>query len=211
MIDGISWRFPLLAVFNAIYVNLWASHHYIWAFVFSLFVSSTVTVSRFLSTYRHKLIFIFQHIYYLVKKHHSAQSLNDELWVHLPFSLYHGWTTVLVVVSAFQAFGVNALEKPAGIWTKVFVFLALYVSDSRDMHDPLTHPSFAFAPQVFPRRDSCHLRILDARGRSPGLHRHRLFLVCYLCRTAFLGLHPLVRFSLCHPRPPVGCQGCLGP
>ena len=29
IIEGISWRFPLLGVLNAIYVNLWASHHYI--------------------------------------------------------------------------------------------------------------------------------------------------------------------------------------
>jgi hypothetical protein len=29
IIDGIAWRFPLLAVLNAIYVNLWASKHYI--------------------------------------------------------------------------------------------------------------------------------------------------------------------------------------
>lgn len=29
IIDGISWRFPLLGILNAIYVNLWATHHYI--------------------------------------------------------------------------------------------------------------------------------------------------------------------------------------
>ncbi|KAF8995445.1 hypothetical protein BDQ17DRAFT_1392212 [Cyathus striatus] len=109
IIDGISWRFPLLAILNAIYVNLWASHHYIVAFIFSLFVSSAVT-----------------HIYYIVKKHHSPQATADELFVHLPFSLYHGWTTVLVVLTAFEAFGVNALEHGAGVWTKVFVFLALF-------------------------------------------------------------------------------------
>jgi hypothetical protein len=45
IIDGISWRFPLLGILNAIYVNLWANHRYIWAFVFALFVSSAVTVS----------------------------------------------------------------------------------------------------------------------------------------------------------------------
>jgi len=109
IIDGISWRFPLLVVLNAIYVNLWGSAHYKWAFVFSLFVSSAVT-----------------HIYYVVKKYHSAQSLNDELWVHLPFSLWHGWTTVLVIVTAFEAFGVDAALHPAGVWTKVFVFLSLF-------------------------------------------------------------------------------------
>ncbi|KAF5321744.1 hypothetical protein D9619_001525 [Psilocybe cf. subviscida] len=109
IIDGISWRFPLLGVLNAIYVNLWASHHYIIAFVFALFVSSAVT-----------------HIYYVVKKYHASESYADELFVHLPFSLYHGWTTVLVVVTAFDAFGVNRLTHGAGVWTKVFVFLALF-------------------------------------------------------------------------------------
>ncbi|KAF9453905.1 hypothetical protein P691DRAFT_718253 [Macrolepiota fuliginosa MF-IS2] len=109
IIDGISWRFPLLAILNAIYVNLWASQHYIIAFVFALFVSSAVT-----------------HIYYIVKKYHVAENLSDELFIHLPFSLYHGWTTVLVVLTAFEAFGVNKIHHHAGVWTKVFVFLALF-------------------------------------------------------------------------------------
>ena len=29
IVDGIGWRLPLLAVLNAIYVNLWARHYYI--------------------------------------------------------------------------------------------------------------------------------------------------------------------------------------
>jgi hypothetical protein len=41
-----------------------------------------------------------------------------------------GWTTVLVVLTAFEAFGVNAHEHHAGIWTKVFVFLALFFLES---------------------------------------------------------------------------------
>ncbi|KAJ6602171.1 hypothetical protein B0H10DRAFT_1823389 [Mycena sp. CBHHK59/15] len=109
VVDGISWRFPVLVVLNAVYVNLWATKHYVIAFVFSLFVSSAVT-----------------HIYYVIKKYHLAESITDELFVHLPFSLYHGWTTVLVLLTAFQAFGVNALETRAGVWTKVFVFLAFF-------------------------------------------------------------------------------------
>ncbi|THH29861.1 hypothetical protein EUX98_g4335 [Antrodiella citrinella] len=109
IVDGISWRLPLLAVLNAIYVNLWSSHYYIVAFVFSLFVSSLVS-----------------HIYYIVKKFHEPQDTADKLFVHIPFSLYHGWTTVLVVLTAFEAFGNNAYKEHAGIWTKVFVFLALF-------------------------------------------------------------------------------------
>lgn len=109
IIDGISWRFPLLGVLNAIYVYLWASHHYAVAFIFALFVSSAVT-----------------HIYYIVKKFHAPANTGDEVFVHLPFSLYHGWTTVLVITTAFDAFGVNALTHPAGVWTKVFVFLGMF-------------------------------------------------------------------------------------
>jgi len=109
IVDAVSWRFPLLGVLNAVYINMWATRHYVIAFIFALFVSSAVT-----------------HIYYIVKKHHSPQNLLDELFVHLPFSLYHGWTTVLVVLTAFEAFGVNARHEAAGVWTKVFVFLALF-------------------------------------------------------------------------------------
>jgi len=108
IIDGISWRLPLLTILNAVYVNFWSKQSFIFSFIFALLVSSTVT-----------------HIYYIVKKHHTPQSIWDELVVHLPFSLYHGWTTVLVVLSLFEAFGVNALKQPADIWTKIFVFLAL--------------------------------------------------------------------------------------
>ncbi|KAF8637991.1 hypothetical protein AX16_010623 [Volvariella volvacea WC 439] len=109
IIDGVSWRFPLLGVLNAIYVNTWATRHYVIAFIFALFVSSAVT-----------------HIYYIVKKFHAPENYLDELFIHLPFSLYHGWTTVLVVLTAFEAFGVNAHHHRAGPWTKVFVFLALF-------------------------------------------------------------------------------------
>lgn len=50
------------------------------------------------------------------------------VWIHLPFSLYHGWTTVLVILTAFEAFGVDASTHPPRIFTKVFVFLGLWVS-----------------------------------------------------------------------------------
>ena len=79
------------------------------AFIFSVLVSMTVT-----------------HIYYIVKIHHHPSATADEVFIHLPFSLYHGWTTVLVILSGFSAFGVNAITQHAGVWTKVFVFLALF-------------------------------------------------------------------------------------
>lgn len=109
LIDGVGWRLPLLIILNAVYVNVWARGHYIVAFIFALLVSSAVS-----------------HIYYVVKKDHKGQGLADEIFVHLPFSLYHGWTTVLVFLTAFEAFGVNKHTHGAGVWTKVFVFFSLF-------------------------------------------------------------------------------------
>jgi hypothetical protein len=123
IIDGVSWRFPLLLVLNAIYVNVWVKGHYIVAFLFALLVSSTVS-----------------NIYWIVKKSHAPESLGDEVLVHLPFSLYHGWTTVLVVVTGFEAFGVDAYEHRAGIATKVLVFLALFFLESTSVAYAFSSP-----------------------------------------------------------------------
>jgi len=109
IIDGIGWRFPLLAVLNAIYVSVWAHGYYVVAFICVFFVSSAVS-----------------HIYLTINKHRWSVGLAGELFVHLPFSLYHGWTVVLVWLTAFEAFGVNAATHTPKFWTKLFVFLALF-------------------------------------------------------------------------------------
>jgi hypothetical protein len=61
IIDGVSWRFPLLLVLNAIYINVWVLEHYVVAFIFALFVSSAVS-----------------HIYWVVKKSHAPENTGDE-------------------------------------------------------------------------------------------------------------------------------------
>jgi Ca2+/Na+ antiporter len=74
IVDSIQWRFALLGIFNSVYVFFWTRHWYILAFVLSLLVSATVS-----------------QIYYVVKKNHgSRQTLGEEAFIHLPFSLYHG-------------------------------------------------------------------------------------------------------------------------
>lgn len=113
IVDAINWRLPLLILLNTFYINIWGHGHYIVAFIFSILVSSTVS-----------------HIYYVVKKHHAAENVSDELFIHLPFSLWHGWTTYLIFLTGFDAFGVNALHHHAGIFTKVFVFLSLLFLES---------------------------------------------------------------------------------
>lgn len=122
VVDSIHWRFALLGLFNAVYVFFWSRHWYILAFVLSLLVSATVS-----------------QIYYIVKKNHfTREGWGEEAFVHLPFSLFHGWTIVLVVLSGFEAFGVDSHTHHAGIWTKIFVFLAFVFLET-------TAAAYAFA------------------------------------------------------------------
>ncbi|KAL7414748.1 hypothetical protein BDY24DRAFT_406516 [Mrakia frigida] len=107
IIDKIEWRFALLGLLTTIYTWLGVRQYHILAFVASILVSAAVTA-----------------IYIQVKRNHRGGNLADELFVHLPFSLYHAWALVLVVLSGFEAFGREA-HHHAGIGTKVFVFLAL--------------------------------------------------------------------------------------
>lgn len=117
IIEGIGWRFPLLCFLTAVYgglsnsqttSNTWSFVMSILAFVTILFVSATVS-----------------HIYRSIKLHHPPKSLLDTVFVHIPFSLFHGFSVVLIFVSGFAAFGVDAYTHPAGLFTKIFVFIAL--------------------------------------------------------------------------------------
>ena len=62
----------------------------------------------------------------------SLSSLSPEnlmtriVWIFLPFSLHYGFTNFLIVHSLFEAYGVNAMIRPAGTWTKLFVFIGLF-------------------------------------------------------------------------------------
>jgi len=131
IIHAIRWRFSLLALINTIYVNLWARHLHILSFIAALFVSASVT-----------------HIYYVVRQHHSPQSTADEIFIHLPFSLYHGWTTVLVILSMFEAFGLDAAKTAPGVWTGVFVFLALFFLEGTAATYALSSPEGDLAASV---------------------------------------------------------------
>lgn len=117
VVQGIGWRFPLLCLLTAVYSTLSSSYANskttdfvisILAFVTIAFVGATVS-----------------HIYRSIKLHHPPKNLLDTAFVHVPFSLFHGFSVVLLFVAGFSAFGVNAALHPAGIFTKIFVFIAL--------------------------------------------------------------------------------------
>ncbi|EIW85469.1 hypothetical protein CONPUDRAFT_135209 [Coniophora puteana RWD-64-598 SS2] len=111
VIDGIGWRFPALAVLNAIFVVLRAERVYIASFIFSLLIYACVT-----------------EIYYRLKKVHIPSSLGEEVYVHVPFSLWHGWSTFLVLLSIFEAFAKST--RSSGVGMKILAVVALLLLEA---------------------------------------------------------------------------------
>jgi hypothetical protein len=124
VISGLGYRLPILCVLNAVYAGLASAHSnghssisdFVWsllAFITMIFVAGSVS-----------------HIYRTIKVHHASSSLLDTLFVHAPFSLWHGFSVILLFLAGFSAFGVDATHHKAGIPTKIFVFIALLLLEA---------------------------------------------------------------------------------
>lgn len=57
-------------------------------------------------------------------------SLLSPVFVQVPLSLYHGWSIVLVVLSGFEAFGIDAHEHKPDVLTKAITFIALFLLEA---------------------------------------------------------------------------------
>lgn len=107
IVERIGWRFAITGLLNAIFAHLWATNHQVWAFVVSLFLASSVST-----------------VYWSLRNA-PPKSGATAIFVHTPWSLWHAWTVVLVIVSGFGAFGRDAAHHHAGIGTRVCVIIAL--------------------------------------------------------------------------------------
>lgn len=116
---AIGWRFIGVALLNAAYVHLSSTKQYVLDFVAVILLTLVVS-----------------HCYYSLQTTPS-KSLATSVFVHLPFSLWHAFSTVLLFVSGFVAFGRSTGHK-AGIFTDVFVCIALALLSS-------TSVGYAFA------------------------------------------------------------------
>lgn len=115
----IGWRFLGVALLNAAYVHLSQTKENVLAFV--AVIALTLVVS---------------HVYYSLQTT-PAKSIATAVFIHLPFSLWHAFSTVLLFVSGFTAFG-KSTHSHAGIFTDVFVCIALALLSS-------TSVGYAFA------------------------------------------------------------------
>jgi len=104
----------LTSVYSGLVVSGNSNHHQKTIHVYAILAFVTILL----------IAGVVSHIYRTLKVHHKSKSILDFALVHAPFSLYHGFVVVLVVVSAFNAFGVNAHLHAPKIFTKAFVLAA---------------------------------------------------------------------------------------
>jgi len=114
VVDGIHGHFITISLFSALWVYLWETNHLILALI-------TITI-------------IFSQISFVYWRLHNkfpAQGINDTLWIHAPFSLYHAWSAFLLILSIFAAFTPEKTddedsEQPK-LYVKILVFFALLI------------------------------------------------------------------------------------
>ncbi|KAF9191244.1 hypothetical protein BGZ51_007564 [Haplosporangium sp. Z 767] len=82
--DAVGWHFVIVTILNAIWLALWSSGHTILAFITLIFATGAVS-----------------YIYYRLKELHASESFGETIFLHLPFSLYHAWTLVLLIINGF--------------------------------------------------------------------------------------------------------------
>ncbi|KAI8602733.1 hypothetical protein EDD21DRAFT_371022 [Dissophora ornata] len=81
------WHFVFISILNAIWLALWTAGHTFFAFITLIFTTGAVS-----------------YVYYRLKEYNAPETWSEILFLHLPFSLYHAWIFVLLVINAFAVF-----------------------------------------------------------------------------------------------------------
>jgi hypothetical protein len=116
IVDGINWHFVGITLLNTLWLALWQTDHLILSWITILFTSAQVSL-----------------VYKILSQYHGegSTSINERVWVHAPFSLYHAWIFVIAVISTFAAFAPDKVddEKPS-VLVKILVVIGLLVLES---------------------------------------------------------------------------------
>ncbi|CAG8604927.1 6092_t:CDS:2 [Diversispora eburnea] len=112
--DGIHWHFLSINVWNSVWLFAYETNHTILAIIPILFLLGQVS-----------------YVYGTIKFRYPAQTWGETLWIHAPFSLFHGWAFVLTILSLFVAFSQEKVDDGSpSILTKILVFFGLAVLES---------------------------------------------------------------------------------
>jgi hypothetical protein len=108
ILDGINWHFVSISLLNLLWLALWQTDHLILAWITILFTSVQISL-----------------IYKILKQSRDDHNINELIWIHAPFSLYHAWIVVISFISIFAAFAPKEEGSKPSIIVKIFAVIAL--------------------------------------------------------------------------------------
>jgi len=87
VVHGVGYQFVFAQLLHFFWLTFWNSGWYFFAWIEILFVASTIS-----------------YIYYNLRNYYPAETTAQKLFIQAPFSLYHAWVVVVVVINTFAAF-----------------------------------------------------------------------------------------------------------
>jgi len=110
VVDGISWHFVFISIWNTIWLALTQKGHPILAWIAILCTVSQVS-----------------YVYYNIRRKYPAIHIADNVFIHAPFSLYHAWIFVISVISTFVAFTPEVSDDGPSVLVTIAVVIGLLV------------------------------------------------------------------------------------
>ncbi|KAI7892534.1 uncharacterized protein EV154DRAFT_504760 [Mucor mucedo] len=112
-IHGVGWHFVISVLLSSAWLALLKSGHFIIGFIFVLLTAASVTC-----------------VFYKLTKDYPTQSWADKLFVHAPFSLWHGWIVYSAVINLFQAF-THVKDNGPSVWIRILaIFAFIFLSST---------------------------------------------------------------------------------
>ncbi|CAG8497391.1 1164_t:CDS:2 [Diversispora eburnea] len=108
--ENIGWNFINIAIVNSTGDILYQSDYLLFSWIATLVIFAIISF-----------------VYYRLKTHYPVRKCiwNENLFIHAPFSIYHGWIAVLVVIRGFAAFSEKEPGESPSVLMKILVVLAL--------------------------------------------------------------------------------------
>jgi len=94
VVHGVGWHFVISTLLNSAWLGLWNRGFNILAFIAILFTSSSVS-----------------YVFYNLEKNHPSTSVWDKIFIHAPFSIWHGF---IVLITTFNFFAVITTTQKDG-------------------------------------------------------------------------------------------------
>ncbi|KAI8333160.1 hypothetical protein BC941DRAFT_435250 [Chlamydoabsidia padenii] len=110
-LHGVGWHFILSAILNSLWFSLLEGDHKLLALMISVFQ-----------------VFSLSFVFYKLESEYPANTWWDRLFLHAPFSLWHGWSVFIAVVTAFVTFtGVKKDEHGVILPPNTFHIILFYI------------------------------------------------------------------------------------